>query len=214
MRIDKNERLQLLKAQNELAHQKWRYLEESRIKLVEIFLVFISATAFGIIFSEQLTGLSLSINNYLIYLIPLLFYCVGLSFYSFFWFREIYYRITKSWIKRIEEEIQVIINNDTKRIKKPYEGSYYLYYYQPSSNFDLVTQIASFIFVSLTIIISTLILIMVSQGIMENCWVLLIIVISIFPFYIIKTWIIKHFEKGYRENSDKYPPKLKSEKNT
>jgi hypothetical protein len=150
------------------------------------------------------------------YLLPFLFLFIGLIYFSLFWYREYYYQLTKSWGKRIEQELQIIYKGEQDRRLEDYDGAYRLYYYGTNFNKEeeKFTDISSYIYSTgisfITIIVTFFAYSRFEQDFSFSRQHLALIIGIMILFYMIRELILDFLCQKYECNKTKTPPEIKN----
>ena len=193
----------LLIEQLRQANSRWEILEKARMRILELHLSFFGITGVGLIIANENTSLFNNASDIVKIALPFLFLFVGLGFFTMFLYKEHYFRIAKSRLKRIEEELQLYVDEGKIPDIKIYTGAYYPYYYKASTAIDFVTIVLGF-----SIFITTILIVFLTSFIFTPYLILFNTGISFLLMVLTMIIISSHNKKAYRENSDKYPPKI------
>jgi hypothetical protein len=195
----------ILLEQLKMANQRWKLLEEGRVRILEIFLSLILLTGFALLITDLENSFLLKMDSEVRMLIPIIFLLAGLSFYVLFWYREIDLRISKSWVKRIEEEIHKFYKGENPSGWEMYDGAYFLFYYDAKNDLDLAANFLGLAIISLT----TMIVVLTSQ-IFSSESINLFFWICVIVFPAAKLILKSILNNKYQKNAYRYPPKQKS----
>jgi hypothetical protein len=152
-------RLMILFEQLRNANERWKYLEENRVKNIEIFLSVSGITLLIPIFGiSDLDEKLLRLGDFGL-ILPITFLLIGLMFFIFFIWRELYFRVAKKWIAAIEYEINKFYLGENELSKLTgYDGSYYNNYKIPFETDDPVTEIQKIALILIPNIVALLLL--------------------------------------------------------
>lgn len=203
------EKLKVLLEQLRIANERWFYFEERRLKTFELFLSYSGLTTIGLSL-EIYSGMV----NIVKWFLPLILFSIGYIFFALFWYREYYFQLSKSWCRRIEQEIQLIYKNQQYRRTADYDGAFRLYYYetcfdnknQKYNDWSTYIHGIAIAFITTTV---TLIACARLNIVSFSLWNFsLVIASTILIFLTTREIILKHLTNMYKCNSDKWDPKI------
>jgi hypothetical protein len=212
--LNEKEKVNILLSQLKIANDKWRYLEDRRLRTLELFLSSSGISSAFLFFSKTEDLFNVTNANLGKYLLPLLFVFIGLIYYALFWYREYYYQLTKSWLKRIEQELKAYYQGEKFTGQEEYDGAYRLYYYETNFNSkgkkfsDWSSYIHSLGISFTTLIVSFFAFTRFESNFSFSGYHLALIIAIIVLFNLTREIILRFLCHQYEENQDKRPPDI------
>lgn len=215
--LKEEKKVEILLAQLKIANEKWIYMEERRLKTLELFLSYSGISVIGLLFTIDIK-IDAALSNAMQNILPIFFGFIGLIFFILYWYREYYYQLTKSWCKRIEQELRIIYKNKLDRRKEDFDGAYRIYYYR--TNFDDINkkyQDWSSYVLGIAIAFTTIVVSFVCYNRFNPEFLFSSKAVHLFFASLIIFWgtreiILNHLNKMYRDHRKKSPPKLLKKK--